>query len=97
MLVNTASGAVRDAPWIALRTQSGVVYFANLISRETRWLPPHRWMEGWILRRPATSDQLAADQHPYHHVDETIALDRNKIQPTAAYGRRTVEGGRPVP
>ena len=89
------SGAVRDAPWIVLRTPSGVAYFANLVSRETRWLPPHRWMEGWILRRPATPDQLAADQHPHLHIDEAVALDRTRMQPAAAYGRRAVEGGAP--
>ena len=30
--------------------QHGVVYFANLLTQETRWFPPRRWMEGWVSR-----------------------------------------------
>ena len=40
-LVHQQTGAVRHAPWIALRTRDGLAYFANLLTRETRWLPPH--------------------------------------------------------
>ena len=43
-LYNVLTGAVRAAPWVALRTSGLTVYFANLITRETRWFPPHRWM-----------------------------------------------------
>ena len=49
--INEKTGHVRHGPWISLRAQ-GKIYFANLISRETRWLPPPLWMEGWISRRP---------------------------------------------
>jgi hypothetical protein len=36
---------------VCLRNQPyGSVFFANLITHETRWFPPHRWMAGWISR-----------------------------------------------
>jgi hypothetical protein len=47
-LYNTRTGAVRDAPWIVLYTSSGQRLFINLLTRESRWFPPHRWMEGWV-------------------------------------------------
>ena len=47
-LYNVDTGAIRDAPWISLRTAAGCVFFANLVSEETRWLPPRRWMAGWL-------------------------------------------------
>jgi hypothetical protein len=49
-LYNRETGAVRNAPWVSLRTASGCVYFANLTTRDTRWFPPHRWMEDWQTR-----------------------------------------------
>ena len=52
LLTSRVTGAVREAPWISLLSTTGVVYFANLITHETRWLPPHLWMEGWC-RRPS--------------------------------------------
>jgi hypothetical protein len=45
-----------------LRTRDGRAYFANLLTRETRWLPPHLWMRGWVSRleidsaSPASAD-----------------------------------------
>ena len=60
-LLNRVTGAVRDAPWIALRTAGGAVYFANLLTGRTRWLPPHRWMEGWISRRVVTGIPVPTD------------------------------------
>ena len=39
---------MRAAPWISLRDEKGCVYLANLVTRETRWLPPRTWMQGWI-------------------------------------------------
>ena len=47
-LYNRVTGATRVAPWIALRTLGGRVYFANLVTRVTRWLPPPCWQSGWI-------------------------------------------------
>jgi hypothetical protein len=49
-LYHAETGAVREAPWISLRSVIGLVFFANLETHETRWFPPHRWMEGWISR-----------------------------------------------
>ena len=43
------TGSVRSAPWICLRTIHGAIYFANLITHQTRWLPPHRWMADWMF------------------------------------------------
>ena len=45
-----ATGSVRDDPWIALRTSAGGIYFANLVTRRTRWFPPYRWLDGWVSR-----------------------------------------------
>ena len=49
-LISKITGATRYGPWISLMSSDGVVYFGNLVTRETRWLPPHRWFEGWITR-----------------------------------------------
>ena len=40
LLYHTETGCVRAAPWVSLRTGGGCVFFANLVSQETRWLPP---------------------------------------------------------
>ena len=47
-LYHRYTGAIRVAPWIALRTPRGRVYFANLVTRVTRWLPPPCWHDGWL-------------------------------------------------
>ena len=50
-LYNAETGAVREGPWVNLRSQPhGMVFYANLETGDTRWLPPHLWMEGWISR-----------------------------------------------
>jgi len=49
-LQHRETGAVRDAPWVSLRTDGGRVYFANLLTWHTRWLPPDGWMNGWVRR-----------------------------------------------
>ena len=41
----------------------GIAYYANLLTRQTRWLPPHRWMEGWVSR-PTTAITPAAGVLP---------------------------------
>ena len=48
-LYNKITGATRVAPWLVLRDR-GTIYFANIISRETRWTPPLRWHDGWLSR-----------------------------------------------
>ena len=40
---------MRAAPWIALRAGNGL-YYANLLTGDTRWFPPHRWMQCWESR-----------------------------------------------
>ena len=91
-LMNLTTGAVRDGPWISLRTSTGCVYFANLVSRETRWLPPHLWMEGWRCRRPSTGVYMGP--HPHGHVDEWRSLHEG-LPHLGTTGRESVEGGAP--
>ena len=50
LLVHSDSGGVRDAPWVCLRADDMTPFFANLITGETRWLPPFNWMGGWRKR-----------------------------------------------
>ena len=47
-LVSLTTGAVRSAPWISARTSGGAVFFANLLTKRTQWLPPETWSSGWI-------------------------------------------------
>ena len=108
LLLHQQTGAVRYAPWICLRTRDGRVYFANLVTRETRWLPPHLWMRGWVSRvssscgtatsRLAPSDM--ADIAPFQ-LSDAICDDprllpcdtRRPLHPSLAC--RRVEGGAP--
>ena len=39
-LYHTKTESVRATPWISLRDEGGSFYFANLVTRETRWLLP---------------------------------------------------------
>ena len=99
MLTHKLTGAVRVAPWVALRTPGMCVFFANLISRETRWLPPHQWMQGWVSRRTwtATDDLYAAPDSP--PVLSPGNLDRpfdpSRLPLLGIHGRMRVEGGAP--
>lgn len=88
LLYNTLTGAVRAAPWIALRTSAGRVYFANLVTRQTRWFPPHRWMEDWIARPPVCCDEW------YDYRFEPSSTIGRMLLPLAI-GRVRVEGGAP--
>ena len=97
LLVHQQTGAVRDAPWIALRTRDGCIYFANLLTRETRWLPPHLWMHGWVSR---TGTCTPSD---LHRSEMSRVLDndgrdlpcdgRKPLPPSVAFQR--IEGGAP--
>ena len=60
------TGSVRSAPWICLRTIHGAIYFANLITHQTRWLPPHRWMADWISH--AYLDDTGLHDAPFQNV-----------------------------
>ena len=100
MLLNTRTGAIRDAPWISLRTSGGCVYFANLITGQTRWLPPAGWMQGWRARiyfplGTPTQDEsdngaLSIEWHSERAYDE-----RSGLMFLGTEGRRHVEGGAP--
>ena len=79
-MFNRVTGAVREGPWIVLRDPDGLPFFVNLVSRVTRWLPPHRWMEGWISR-----DSSAWSGHQFY----TRSLLPRDI------ARLRVEGGAP--
>ena len=46
-LYHRVTGCTRSAPWFTLR-HSGRVYFANIITGETRWAPPMGWRDGWV-------------------------------------------------
>jgi len=103
LLMSRTTGAVREAPWVSLLSTTGVVYFANLTTHETRWLPPHRWMEGWCLRARFTAAALS-------HVDAARSvgkpwtpsvvhnqgrrIDDRDVLPQGV-ARRLVEGGAP--
>ena len=95
LLLHRLTGAVRAAPWVALRTINGGIYFANLITRQTRWTPPHRWMEDWVYR-PSPNDfdierYSAKRSHPLLG-PHSLAI-RDLIEPGLA--RLRVEGGAP--
>jgi hypothetical protein len=95
LLVHQQTGAVRDAPWIALRTRDGCIYFANLLTRETRWLPPHLWMHGWVSRTKI-SDSRSSGSTMSQILDNGRDLPcdgRKPLPPLIAFKR--VEGGAP--
>jgi hypothetical protein len=46
-LYHRVTGCTRSAPWFALR-HNGQVYFANIVTGETRWAPPMGWHDGWL-------------------------------------------------
>jgi hypothetical protein len=97
LLVHQQTGAVRDAPWIALRTRDGCIYFANLLTRETRWLPPHLWMHGWVSRTgTCTSSDLRRSRmsRVLDRGGRDLPCDgRKPLPPSVAFQR--VEGGAP--
>ena len=98
-LVHQQTGAIRNAPWIALRTRDGRAYFANLLTRETRWLPPHLWMRGWVSRlevgsaSPAGAD-IGSMSQALSSGGRDLPCDWRKPLPTLV-GRQRVEGGAP--
>jgi hypothetical protein len=88
-LYNTRTGAIRDAPWIVLFTGSGQRLFINLVTSESRWFPPHRWMEGWVSR-----PSVRADRHIVTSPLSESALYSRYMLPLEI-GRRRVDGGAP--
>ena len=100
LLLNTRTGAIRNAPWISLRTPGGCVYFANLITGQTRWLPPAGWMQGWRARiyQPLgtpTQDACSSDALSIEWHSERAYDGRSGLMYLGAEGRRHVEGGAP--
>ena len=96
LLLSRLTGAVREAPWISLRTANGAVYFGNVITRETRWFPPHRWIEGWITRpSPHMQTNKYGENGYYGHPlfpPRSVYL-RDMLPPEI--GRLRVDGGAP--
>ena len=86
---HVATGTLREAPWIALRTPDGVVYFGNLVSRETRWLPPRMWQEGFISRH-----SLNSSEDPYDQLANRGLIDHRTPLPMQL-ARMRIEGGAP--
>ena len=82
ILYHRHTGATRVAPWIALRTSSGRVYFANLVTRATRWLPPSCWHSGWISY---TSPFDARAHSHYTRVLLPVSLARVQIEGGAPF------------
>ena len=68
------------------------MYFANLTTRDTRWIPPHLWMDGWVARRPM--DITTAGTHPFEHLEATQTFD-DKTPLVGRYERESVHGGAP--
>jgi len=88
-LFHVTTGTLRDAPWIALRTPDGVAFFGNLVSRETRWLPPHLWQNGFISRH-----SLCSVENPYDELASRGLVDHRTSLPKQL-ARMRVEGGAP--
>ena len=88
LMLHTETGCVRSAPWISLRTAYGCVFFVNLITHQTRWLPPRCWMQDWVSRPSINEDGRA-----YGMVLEGTRFTRDLLPPLVS--RLRVEGGAP--
>ena len=88
LMLHTETGCVRSAPWISLRTAYGCVFFVNLITHQTRWLPPLRWMQDWVSRPSINEDGRA-----YGMALEGTRFTRDLLPPLVS--RLRVEGGAP--
>lgn len=93
VLFHRLTGAIREAPWIALRTSAGRVFFLNLVSRETRWSPPRLWMDGWVMRSSCATAAIDVARHVHDIFGRSTAYSRHLLPPSLA--RLRVEGGAP--
>ena len=93
LLLNLDTGALREAPWVSLRTDDGLLFFANLFTRETRWFPPHLWMDGWIARCVYVPQRRGPGHFACPALDARSPLLRDMLDIDA--GRLCVEGGAP--
>jgi hypothetical protein len=98
MLLVSETGAVRAAPWINLRSPDGVIYYANLQTGQTRWFPPHLWMEGWISRPPADAERMH-DLHRYGstHLGQDLADISSYIHACSRPGASPCDPRSPLP
>ena len=91
---NLQTGAMREAPWISLRTADGLIYFANLITRETRWFPPHLWMAGWVARSTVIRPDSFRQNEAFSSCrPDALSSATQVLDPYIA--RLCVEGGAP--
>jgi hypothetical protein len=84
---NKLTGCVRNGPWICLRPpkQNGV-YFANLVTKRTRWLPPPGWFEDWVSRPGANFTGLRYPvEHPLARWVLPIPDARHRVEGGAPY------------
>ena len=67
----------------SLRTVYGRVFFANLLTRQTRWFPPHTvgWMNGLIAARRRTKWQGSV----YSHKQLPWCVARMRVEGGAPY------------
>ena len=93
LMMNLQTGAVREAPWISLRTHHGLTFFANLTTRETRWFPPYTWMDGWVERAQSIRDGRGPTAVSNSMLPARSPLLRNVLEPRAS--RLRVDGGAP--
>ena len=93
LLYHQDCSAVREGPWIALRTLHGVVYFANLVTHQTRWIPPMRWMADWVSR--GYTVHTGATGHHMIRTDDFADHPSARYALPPAVSRRRVEGGAP--
>ena len=98
LFVSLETGGVRQAPWISLRTDMGGIYYANLFTSETRWFPPHLWMEAWVSRPIAchpTSCRERSSIHCGNRFWPDSPLIRNLQLNPESGARLRIEGGAP--
>ena len=79
------------------------MFFANLVSRETRWLPPRLWLAGWVSRAPLLADGYELDVSSdacrglgmsFPAVAGRQRANEQSVLPVLR-GRECVEGGAP--
>ena len=101
LLLCRATGLLRGAPWISLCDVKGCVFFANVLTRQTRWFPPNRWWAD-MISRPEHRGHLPVDRHarpePGDSVADTLLSRRHPLMRDflgIATARTMVEGGSP--
>ena len=89
-LYHSETGCVRAAPWISLRTEAGCIFFCNVLTQETWWLPPRLWMPGWVSRPRLCPKSGLEIGSPFQHCRRLA----DQLLPRAI-ARKRVEGGAP--